>query len=60
MTEQQYINATNRAKVSIAIKVLRDVLVVGDCAIKENNLKDILIKLTLIEADLFKTVNIEG
>ena len=60
MTEQQYINATNRTKVSIAINVLRDVLVTGDCVIKEKNLKDILIKLTLIESDLFKIVNTEG
>ena len=58
MNEQQYINATNRVKVSLALNALRDVLVCGDCGIDKKEFSDIKSKLSNIEASLFSIVEI--
>ena len=59
MTEQEYINATNRVKVSAALTILRDVLVTDGSGIDEREFAFIKLKLRNIEEDLFAIVDIK-
>lgn len=53
MTEQDYIKATNRVKVSAALTILRDVLPGDDYGVSDMLMKGIIVELTGIEMDLF-------
>lgn len=59
MTEKQYIVATNRVKVSMALMILRDVLPGDDYGITTNEINQIRKPLTLIEARMFGATEIE-
>jgi hypothetical protein len=58
MNEQQYINSTNRVKVSAALTILRDVLVCGECGIDGKEFATIKFNLRKIEEKLFRIVEI--
>ncbi len=58
MDEQQYINATNRVKVSAALTILRDVLVCGECGVDAKEFSAIKSNLREIEEKLFSIVEI--
>jgi len=58
MNEQQYINATNRVKVSAALTILRDVLVSGECGIDKKEFGKLRANLARIELNLFSIVEI--
>ena len=60
MSEQQYIIATNRVKVSIALTILRDVLECEDCGVAEDEFSEIKSRLRKIEEKLFSLVKITG
>ena len=60
MNEQQYINATNRVKVSTALAILRDVLVCGDCGIDRVQFGRVKADLRRLEESLFSIVEIKG
>ena len=53
MTETQYIIATNRAKVSMALTVLRDVSPGDDYGITDAKLKEIISRLSQAQDKLF-------
>jgi len=53
MTETQYIIATNRAKVSMALAVLRDVSPGDDYGITDAKLKEIISRLSQAQNKLF-------
>ena len=59
MNEQQYINATNRVKISMAITILRDVHVHGDCGIDGSKFSAIRAELRRMEEKLYSIVEIK-
>jgi len=59
MTEQEYINATNRVKVSAALTILRDVLVFKDTPVACNEFSRIRSDLREIEEKLFASYKLE-
>ena len=61
MNEQQYINATNRVKISMAITILRDVHAIGgaDCGIDRAKFIAIEVELRRMEQKLFSIVEIK-
>lgn len=59
MTEKQYIIATNRVKVSLALQILRDVFPGDEYGITATELSHIRRSLSLIETRLFGATKIE-
>lgn len=59
MTEQEYINATNRVKVSAALTILRDILIIKDTPIACKEFSVIRRDLTVIEGKLFDSIKLE-
>lgn len=55
MTEQEYIKATNRAKVTVAIRILCDVLPGDEYGISKKDYKQIILMLSRAEATLFES-----
>ena len=55
MTEQEYINATNRVKVSAALTLLRDVLVMKDSPVYTSEFSQALADLREIEENLYSS-----
>ena len=55
MTEIEYLRATNRVKVSMALSILRDVLPGKDYGIKEEDLSEIKKRLRDAEDKLFSS-----
>ena len=53
MTESDYLKATNRAKVSAALVILRDVLAGDDYGVSTNQMAEIKMKLYTVEKQLF-------
>ena len=53
MTEIEYIRATNRAKVSMTLAILRDVLPGDDYGITDAKLKEIISRLSQAQDKLF-------
>ncbi|HET8706571.1 MAG TPA: hypothetical protein VFM46_09745 [Pseudomonadales bacterium] len=60
MTEAEYIIATNRAKVSIALHALRDVLAGSDWGVDKDEITKVLQSLYSIEQHLFSLLKLEG
>ena len=58
MKEQEYINATNRVKVTAAKNILRDVLIIDGNGIDETEYKILMRMLIDMEEELFKTFNV--
>ena len=59
MTEEEYIKATNRVKVSAALTIMRDVLAGDDYGISESELTDIVAPLYRAETKLFKSFKLD-
>jgi len=59
MTEAEYLRATNRAKVSMAMSILREVLPGDDYGITENELCEITKRLREAEDKLFASYNLK-
>lgn len=62
MTETDYVIATNRAKISAALTILRDVLPtcdVDDFGITDKELKDLTKKLYEVELRMFSLTKID-
>ncbi len=59
MEEEDYIKATNRVKVSIAVGLLRDVLAGDKYGITEFELSEITIRLGVAEERLFSSYEIK-
>ena len=59
MTEQEYINATNRVKVSAALVILRDVLIIKDTPVACKEFSDIRRHLREIEEKLYDSIKLE-
>ncbi len=59
MTEAEYIKATNRAKVSMALTIMRDVLPDDEYGITPSELSEIKSRLRKAEEKLFSLVEIE-
>jgi hypothetical protein len=53
MTENDYLKVTNRTRVSIALKILRDVMPGENYGISDEECSEIIKKLTDIEDRLF-------
>ena len=60
MQENDYIKATNRAKVSMALTILRDVLICDGCGIEAKRFADVRIGLSRIEEKLFSIIEIDN
>lgn len=58
MTENDYIKATNRVKVSMALQILRDVLPGNDWGISEYELAEITSRLYEAQEKLFASYKI--
>lgn len=58
MKEPEYIKATNRAKVSMALTILRDVLPGENYGISSKDLTEITKRLRKAEVDLFASFKI--
>jgi len=59
MTEQEYINATNRVKVSAALTLLRDVLVMKDSVLYTSEFAEVKSELVRIEQALWSTFSLK-
>ena len=59
MKEREYIKATNRVKISMAMAILRDVLLGDDCGVTGKELREIMQPLSLLETQLFGEIEIE-
>jgi len=59
MTETQYLKATNRVKVSMALAILRDVLPGDDYGITANELAAITSRIRRLEEKLFSSYELE-
>jgi len=59
MTEQEYINATNRVKVSAALTILRDVLIIEGSPVSGGELYLVTRQLREIEAKLYESYRLE-
>ena len=59
MTEEDYIKATNRVKISAALVIVRDVLAGDDCGISETEHEAIVKLLREAEVKLFKSFEVE-
>ena len=59
MTESEYIKATNRVKVSVALTIMRDVLPGDNCGITCDEASEIKRLLRNAEEKLFSAVEIE-
>jgi len=55
MKEQEYINATNRVKVSAALTILRDVLVIKGSPVYTSEFSQALADLREIEENLYSS-----
>lgn len=60
MTEEEYIIATNRVKISTALTIIRDVLPGENYGISDNAINNLIIQLRFYENELFKSFNVEG
>lgn len=60
MTEAEYIKATNRAKVSMALTIMRDVLPGEDYGVSEVEATGVKVRLKALEERLLGCVDIEG
>lgn len=60
MTEQDYIKATNRVKVSAALHLIRDVLPGDDFGMSESEHKVIIVLLRDAETKLFSSLHLEN
>lgn len=60
MTEIEYIKATNRVKVSMALIILRDVLPGEDYMVGKEEFREILSRLQAIEERLFASLTINA
>ncbi len=59
MTEQDYIKATNRVKISAALVICRDVLGGDEYGISEQEMQEIKCLLSNAEAKLFASFELE-
>lgn len=59
MTEEQYIIATNRAKVSLALHIMRDVMDGEKYGVDCAEYAEVRVILSQLEKDLFAKVKIE-
>jgi len=59
LKESEYIKATNRVKISMAITILRDVLPGKNYGIGYEVLSEVLTKLLYAEAHLFESFKVE-
>lgn len=59
MTEDEYLRATNRVKVSAALTILRDVLPGTKWGITEEKHMEIISVLSSAEEELFKSYELE-
>jgi len=60
MTEQEYLIATNRVKVSLALNVLGDVRPGDDLGITQDELSEITKRLCVAIDKLFSMIEIKG
>ena len=59
MKESEYIKATNRVKVSMALTILRDVLPGDGCGVTANEVSQVKVKLRDMETKLFTSYGCE-
>jgi len=59
MTESEYLRATNRAKVSMALVILNDVLPGDGYGITPTQLSEIKVRLRDLEVQLFSSYDIK-
>ena len=59
MTETEYIRATNRVKVSMALTILRDILIGEDYGITDAELTEITKRLSQAQDKLFTSYKCE-
>lgn len=60
MTENEYIKATNRAKISLALHAVRDVLGGSDYGISEQDADELVSLLRLREQELFESYELNN
>jgi len=59
MKESEYISATNRVKVTMALSILRDVVPGADYGVTTKELTEVSTKLSIVEQKLFSSYNCE-
>jgi len=59
MKEKDYIKATNRAKISTAMSILRDVLTGHEYGVDPSDFARVKVRLSIIEERLFSLCDIE-
>lgn len=59
MTENEYIKAVNRAKISATISILRDLTTGSGCGVSEHEVSHIVAQLSDIEEEIFSFLNIK-
>lgn len=58
MTESEYIKATNRVKVTMALNIFRDTVPGEDCGISEDDWDHITGILRMVEKELFSSYHL--